>query len=57
MLSSTSLKEDLETLIKNDIIITIGSRGCANIVKTIKARKIRAHIKIDTGFRKVWFFI
>lgn len=58
MMSSTSLEEDLKKLINNDIIITIGSKECANIVKKISNetdKKIRAHIKIDTGFGRYGF--
>ena len=58
MMSSTSIKEELETLIDNDIIITIGSieatKQILEISKNIK-KKIRAHIKIDTGFGRYGF--
>lgn len=58
MLSSTSIEEDLKTLIKNDIILTIGSKDSTNkvieIAKTTN-KKIRAHIKIDTGFGRYGF--
>ena len=53
MLSSTAIKEEIEELVQNDIIITIGSRESANIVNEIakeQNKKIKAHIKIDTGF-------
>lgn len=55
MLSSTSLKEDLEKLIDNDIIITIGSKECGKTLMDINKKNIRAHIKIDTGFGRYGF--
>ena len=58
MLSSTAIKEDVETLVQNDIIITIGSQEDIEIAKQIgkeKNKKIRAHLKIDTGFGRYGF--
>ena len=53
MLSSTAIEEDLKKLIENNIIITIGSKEDVDAVIKISKeinKKIRAHIKIDTGF-------
>lgn len=56
MMSSTSIKSDLQTLIENDIIVTIGSKDVANELINIETnKKIRAHIKIDTGFGRYGF--
>lgn len=58
MMSSTSIEDDLRSLIENDIIITIGSKASADeVIKLTKStdKKIRAHIKIDTGFGRYGF--
>lgn len=49
LLSSTCIKEDIEKLIENNIILTIGSKQSAEIVNDL-GKKVRVHIKIDTGF-------
>ena len=51
MLSSTSIEEEVKTLIENDVIITIGSKKSAEIANKIGQelnKKVKAHIKIDT---------
>lgn len=58
MLTSISLKESIEILIKNDIILTVGSKKCLEELKSISKtvnKKIRVHIKIDTGFGRYGF--
>ena len=49
MLSSTSIKSEIQALVDNDIILTIGSKECADIVNELSKnidKKIRAHIKM-----------
>ena len=56
-MSSTTLKEEIQELVDNNIIITIGSRKSAEIANEIAktGKLIRAHIKIDTGFGRYGF--
>ena len=57
-LSQAGIKSELKKLIENNIIITIGSAEEANIVNEIGQeleKKVRAHIKIDTGFGRYGF--
>ena len=58
MLSTMSVEEDVEKLVNNNIIITLGSKADVEVAEKIGeklGRKIRAHLKIDTGFGRYGF--
>lgn len=58
MLSSTAIKQDIKTLIENDIILTIGSKESGEVANEIAKsvnKIIKVHLKIDTGFGRYGF--
>lgn len=58
MMSSTAVKEDVETLIKNNVILTVGSKESGNTVEETAQKlqlKAKVHLKIDTGFGRYGF--
>ena len=58
MLSSTAIEQDVRTLVENNIILTVGSKEDLEIVDKVGKelnKKIKVHLKIDTGFGRYGF--
>ena len=58
MITTTAIKKEVELLVKNDIIIAIGSKEDGQVADEIGKnlnKKVKAHLKIDTGFGRYGF--
>ena len=58
MLSATASKRDIDVMVQNNIIITIGSKEDLIVAEKVAQKrdvKIKAHLKIDTGFGRYGF--
>ena len=58
ILSASGIKDELEELVENDVTLTLGSKEDAKVIDELGEklnRKIKVHLKIDTGFGRYGF--
>lgn len=58
MMSSTTVERDIELLVQNKIILTVGSKEAGDVIEKVSEKldkKIKVHLKIDTGFGRYGF--
>lgn len=60
VLNSTSIKEEVEEIVDNNLIATIGSLEALNTLDEVAKQKqkiVNCHLKIDTGFCRFGFYL